>query len=148
MRHCKGGLLAIMIYLGVSAPAAAQAYLATNRACPNENASLSVSFNGVDKDVSAAKSKLDAKIAEVKSLAGEEQFTKFDVQSYNYSINANYNGSYGGEMQFQYNGNATFAVLPADKAVEFMAVLAKKGYQTSVSVSSYNSGNCSPSSRK
>jgi uncharacterized protein YggE len=112
------------------------------RTCPVENAQVSVSFSGMDTDVTAARAKLDAKMAEVKALAQEQQFTKLVVQSHNYTISTGYNGGNGGESHFQYSANITFLLLPADKAVDFMQLLAKKGYQTSVNVNSYNTTSC------
>jgi hypothetical protein len=94
--------------------------------------------------VTAAKATLDEKIAEVKALAADQHFAKFDTQSFNYNINA-YNRNSGGDAQFQYTGNASFVIQPSDKAVDFMALLVKKGYRASVNVNSFNSGLCSQS---
>jgi hypothetical protein len=142
MRYCTGAMIAVVACLGGTVPTRAAAQQSANRVCPVENALVSVSFNGMDVDVSVARSRLDAKIAEVKSLAQEQHFTKFVVQSYNYNISTNNNG---GETHFQYNGTVSFSILPADAAVGFMELLTKKGYQTSVNVSSYNTGTCSQS---
>ena len=111
---------------------------AVSGVCPYENAQLSINFNGIDKDVSAVKSILDRKIAEVKAIADSLHLTKFEMQSYNYNVNANYNGMSNGEQQFQYNGNATFSILPTDRALDVMNILTKKGYRASVNVNSYN----------
>jgi hypothetical protein len=138
-------MIAVVACLAASVPVRAHAQLSANRACPFENALVSVSFNGMDTDVSVARSRLDAKIADVKTLAQEQHFTKFTVQSYNYNISTNNNG---GETHFQYNGNVSFSILPAEAAVGFMELLTKKGYQTSVNVSSYNTGTCSQSPEK
>jgi hypothetical protein len=137
--------VAVVACLGVSVPTLAKGQLSANHGCPVESAQITVSFNGVDMDASVVKSKLDAKIAEIKAIADEQQFTKFVIQSYSYNISTNYNGGSGGEMRFQYSGSVSFSILPADKAAGFMELLAKKGYQASVSVSSYNNGSCSPS---
>jgi len=145
MRFHNGALVALFVGLGAGLPTLAQAQLSVGRACPVENAQVSVSFSGMDVDVSVVRSKLDAKIAEIKSLAQEQQFTKLLVQSYNYSISTSYSGGTGGEVHFQCNGNISFSILPADKAVDFMQLLAKKGYQTNVNVSSYANGNCAQS---
>ena len=126
--------------IGLSTAAAAQA--AVNRVCPVENAQVTVSFMGTDTSVTSARAKLDAKMAEVKGLAQEQQFTKLVVQSHNYGISSNYYNGAGGELRYQYNGNISFSILPAEKAVDFMQMLAKKGYQTNVNVNSYNNGNC------
>jgi hypothetical protein len=140
MRYGRRVIIAVVACLAASVPTRAHAQLSANRACPFENALVSVSFNGMDTNVSVARSRLDAKIADVKALAQEQHFTKFAVQSYNYNISTNNNG---GETHFQYNGNVSFTILPADAAVGFMELLTKKGYQASVNVNSYNSGNCS-----
>jgi hypothetical protein len=134
--------------LAGSAPALAHAQIGVSRACPVENAQVSVGFNGMDVDVMQARSKLDAKIAEVKALAQEQQFTKLVIQSYNYSINSSYNGGVGGEMRYQYNGSISFSILPTEKAVDFMQLLAKKGYQSSVNVSNYANGSCAQNMEK
>jgi hypothetical protein len=142
MRYCRGAMIAVVACLWASVPTRAHAQLSANRAWPFENALVSVSFNGMDTNVSVARSRLDAKIADVKLLAQEQHFTKFAVQSYNYNISTNNNG---GETHFQYNGNVSFSILPADAAVGFMELLTKKGYQASVNVNSYNTGTCSQS---
>jgi len=105
-----------------------------------ENASVSINFNGSDKDVTAVKNKLDDKINEIKALAEKEHFDKFEVQSNNYSINSTSNGD--SDSLFQYSGSASFTIQPADKALDFMGVLTKKGYHASVNVSSYHNGGC------
>jgi len=146
MRHCTGVVAVVVAWLGFTAPAMAQTHLPSNGTCQNETAQISVSFSGIEKDVTAAKATLDEKIAEVKALAADQHFAKFDVQSFNYNINAYNRGTAGGgDAQFQYTGNASVVSLPSDKAVDFMALLVKKGYRASVNVNSYNNGNCSQS---
>ncbi len=142
MKHCTGVVAVVVACLGLTAPAMAQARLPST--CQNETAQISVNFSGIEKDVTAAKATLDEKIAEVKALAVDQHFEKFDVQSFNYNINA-YNRGAAGDPQFQYNGNASFVILPPNKAVDFMALLVKKGYKASVNVNSYNNGSCSQS---
>jgi hypothetical protein len=148
MNRYMGAVLTVAACFGLGAPALARAQVSPAMRCQNENAQVSVTFNGIDKDISVIKSKLDSKIAEIKALGAEQQFTKFEIQSFNYNINANYNAASGGETQFQYNGNVSFSVLPADKAPDFMALLVKKGYQARLSVNSYNNGNCAQESLK
>jgi uncharacterized protein YggE len=142
MRHCTGVAAVVVACLGFTAPVMAQTRLPAT--CQSQTAQISVNFSGIEKDVTAAKATLDEKIAEVKALAVDQHFEKFDVQSFNYNINA-YNRGAAGDAEFQYNGNASFVVLPPDKAVEFMALLVKKGYKASVNVNSYNNGSCSQS---
>jgi len=144
MRHCTAVAAVVAAWLGLTAPALAQTHMPSNGTCQNETAQISVNFSGIEKDVTAAKATLDEKVAEVKALAADEHFVKFDVQSFNYNINA-YNRNAGGDAQFQYTGNASFVLLPSDKAVDFMALLVKKGFRASVNVNSFNTGNCSQS---
>jgi hypothetical protein len=142
MRRYRRAVIAMACCLTGGVPTLALAQLSTSGACPVENAQVSVNLNGMDQDVAAVRAKLDAKIAEVKSLAAQQSFTKVTVQSLSYNINSNFNG---GDTRFQYNGNISFSILPAGKAVDFMELLTKKGYQASVNVSSYNNnGACSP----
>jgi hypothetical protein len=144
VRHRTGVAAVVVACLGFSVSAMAQTRLPSVGTCQNETAQISVNFTGIEKDVTAAKAMLDEKIAEVKALATDQHFEKFDVQSFNYNINA-YNRNTGGDAQFQYTGNANFVILPAEKAVDFMAMLVKKGYRASVNVNSYNNGSCSQS---
>ena len=145
----QGRLLVVVVTcLGWGIPAVAGAQRLASRPCPVENASVTVSFNGMDTAVSAVRARLDAKVAEVKALAQEQSFTKFVVQSYNYNINSNYNSGSEGAMRFQYNANISFSILPADKAADFMQLLSKKGYQTGVNVSSYAGNNCAEAAEK
>jgi hypothetical protein len=141
MRHCTGVAAVVVACLGFTVPAMAQKTLPSNGTCQNQSAQISITFSGIEKDVTAAKATLDEKIAEVKALATDQHFEKFDVQSFNYNINA-YNRGAAGDAQFQYTGNASFIILPPDKAVDFMALLVKKGYRASVNVNSFNNGSC------
>lgn len=125
-----------------SAPAVAGAQLVTSRGCPVETAQLSVRFSGTDTDITAARSKMDAKIAEVKGLAEERKFTRLVIQSQHFNVSSGYVGGAGGAPQFRYNGNVMFSLWPSDKAMDFMEFLTKKGYQTSINVSSYDPGTC------
>lgn len=142
MKRHRQLVFAVAGFLYGSAASVAAAQLPVGRQCPVENAQVSVSFSGMDTDVATARSRMDAKIAEIKGLAQEQQFTKLVLQSHNYNINTSYSGGNAGELRYQYNGNISFSILPADKAVDFMQLLAKKGYQTSVNVNGYNNGNC------
>jgi UTP:GlnB (protein PII) uridylyltransferase len=139
MKYRNGAVIAMVACLGAGFPALARAQVSASPTCPVENAQVSVSFNGTDQDVSVVRSKVDAKIAEIRALGAEQHFTKFIQQSLNYNISTNYNG---GDQHFQYSGNVSFSILPADKAADFMEILAKKGYQANLNVNSYNNGNC------
>ena len=139
MRYHREAMIAAVACLMGGVPSLARGQLTTTAVCPVENAQVSVTFSGMDVEIGAVRSKLDAKITELKSLVAEQHLTKALMQSFNYNINTSYIGS---DPRFQYNGNVSFSILPADKAVDFMEMLVKKGYQANVSVSSYNNGNC------
>jgi hypothetical protein len=122
-----------------------------NTGCkPIENATVVVTFEGYEKDAGVAKSTLDAKFEEVKSLAAMQNFEKYYVQSNNYSINAGHQrhlrmDENSAPSEFRYHGVISFSILPADKAAQFMAVLSQKGYQANINVSSYRDNSCSQS---
>lgn len=108
-----------------------------------ENAQVSINFNGTMSDVAAIKQKFEARMQEVKAAAKELNLDKFELQSMNYNINPQYGNM---SSEFQYNGNASYTVLPASKAADLMQALIKKGFQASLNVNSYrnNNGNCPP----
>jgi hypothetical protein len=120
-----------------------------------ENATISISFNGIETDVSVVKDKFDAKIAEIKQVAKDMELQKFDLQSMNYNINTqNYGGVAMSRMamntlgtsaapspQYRFNGSVSFQFLPAEKATELMMRLTKKGYQANLNVNAYHNGN-------
>jgi hypothetical protein len=139
MRFLSGAVITLVV-CAAAVPVATGAQAITRPTCPVENAQVNVTFSGMDTDVTAARAKLDAKMAEIKGLAQEQQFTELVVQSHNYSISTGYAGA-GAEARYQYNGNISFRLQPAEKALDFMQLLAKKGYQTSINVNSYNSYN-------
>ena len=142
MKVWSSALIAAVVGVASTVPNVGTAQLSVVRGCPNENAQVSVSFSGTDTNVTVARSKLDAKMAEIKSLAQEQEFTKLVVQSHNYNIGTVFNGGATGEPHFQYNATISFSVQPSEKAVDFMQLLAKKGYQANVNVNSFNNGNC------
>ena len=140
MRRHSGLTSAIVSTLMLGTATVASAQIAQVRTCLVENAQVAVSFSGIETDITAVRSKLDAKIAELKGLAEEQQFTKLVVQSSNYSISTNYNGG-AADTRYQFSGNVNFTILPAQRAVDFMQMLTKKGYQANVNVNAYN-GSC------
>jgi|HubBroStandDraft_3_1064219.scaffolds.fasta_scaffold46814_3 uncharacterized protein YggE len=141
MRYYGAVVIAALAGVASAAPARAQ----TRQNCQTETAQISVNFNGTERDVAAAKATIDAKTAEIKALAEDQGFTKFEIQSHNININSNANRNTSGDPMVQYNGNTSFTVVPADKAVEFMSLLVKRGYRVSVNINSYNNGSCSQS---
>ena len=102
--------------------------------CMTENASINISINGTETDVSTVSSKFDTKRAEIEKQFAAAKLTKFELQSMNYNINPN------GQMGYQFSGNYSYVVVPANKATLLMAELTKKGYQASVNVNAYRNG--------
>ena len=110
--------------------------------CMTENASISISFNSVEPDVSKIKGKMDAQLADIEKLMKEAGLSKYEMQSMNYSISPQNYGSMN--SAYQMSGSFSFMVQPSDKATGLMASLTKKGYQANVNVSSYRNGQPCP----
>jgi uncharacterized protein YggE len=106
-------------------------------------ATVNITFNGSESDVSAIKAKFDSKIEEANSLAKEIKMDKPMLQSMNYNINPQYDN--GSMDSFQFNGNATFRITPLEKASDYMSMLVKKGFHASLNVNSYRNAMCNQS---
>ena len=148
MKFYSVAVIAFVGGLSTFVATAAKAQLMVTRPCLVENAQVTINFSGMDTSVVAARAKLDGKIGEIKELGQTQPFTKFVMQSQSYNLSANYNGGNGGEQRYQYNATVSFMIQPSEKAVDFMQLLAKKGYQTSVNVNSYNNGSCGSTNRE
>ncbi len=107
-----------------------------------ETANINVNFNSIEKDVSVAGELMEGKIKEVSAIAKDLSLDKFDVQSMNYSLYPYNPGAAGSTQQWQISGNLSFTVLPATKGKDMLVLLSKKGYQPSLNVNAYRSGNC------
>lgn len=113
--------------------------------CPmRSDATISLSFNSTEKDVSQVKAWMDGKIEEVKTLATTAGITSFEFQSMSYSINSTNNGggcmangSAGAGAAYQVYGNAGFKIEPENKAGAFMDQLSKKGFTANLNVNAY-----------
>jgi uncharacterized protein YggE len=117
--------------------------------CPmHDDTTVNVSFNNNnEKDISVVKALVDRKTAEVQAIAKEAGVTSLDLQSMNYSINANGNNSGGcsasedsaapANMNYQVYGNLNFKIQPADKGTAFLEMLVKKGFNANLNVNTY-----------
>jgi uncharacterized protein YggE len=107
-----------------------------------ETANVNVSFNSIEKDAETAAAVFDVKSRDIQNAAKDVKLEKFDVQSMNYSLYPYNTGAMGAAVQWQLSGNISFTVVPANKGKDVLALLVKKGFQPSLNVSSYKSGNC------
>lgn len=110
----------------------------SNENCPFvETASINISFNSMETDLSKISTIMAEKTAQVEALSKEAGLTKFSLQSSNYSINSNAGNCNATTGQFQFYGNVSFTVEPADKAAAFLAAVAEKGLTANMSMNSY-----------
>ena len=121
---------------------AAMARFANTIACNadgmQENAQITVTLNETGPDIASLKDKFDAGVKEIEASGKDKGFEKFELQSLSYNINA---ANFNEPGQYQLNGNVSFALAPASKAIEVMTLLTKKGHKTNINVNSYR-GNC------
>src|SRR6185369_11736445 len=105
---------AAIVYSSIGMAQEAKAKVA-GTACLTETASVSVSFNSVETDVTAVSNKFTSKIQEIEQTAKESGAEKTQLQSSNYSISPqNYNS---GNNQYNFTGNMNFNITPANKGV-------------------------------
>jgi len=126
----------------ISPGAYAEIYDSRENCALTENSQVSVSFSGVESDPTKLQGKLDAKIAELKTIARDIKAESVFVQSTNYNVSSQ---NYGGQQsaQYQYNGSVSLTLKPQSKAEEFFVQLSKRGFQASLNVSRYaQNGNC------
>ena len=106
-----------------------------------ETGQVGVNFNNVMvTKLERVGAELDAKIAEISSLAKQSGIAKIDVQSYSYNVypvSSGYPNAPGQAIPYQYNGSVSFAVEPSAKAPALMSLLADKGYSANLNVSAY-----------
>ncbi len=109
-----------------------------------ETVQFGVNFSNVNVDPKAAKTFVDDKIAELRTLAADIGIEKLEVQSLNYSIyNNNYN--YGGcgaapaptPALLQLNGNISFIVDDSAKGTALMEKAGEKGYNVNFNLNAY-----------
>ena len=97
-----------------------------------ETATVNITFNSMETDVSLIKQKLDAKTKELIPLS-KELGIKLTLQNLNYNAYVQNGGEY------QVSGNANYGVSPASKLEALMVLLAKKGIKAGMSFNSYSS---------
>lgn len=108
--------------------------------CMVETAQISISFNGMEQEVKAIQSKIDDRIKEAEKLAESLHAVTLQRQSMSYNVSSqNYGGA--GIAQYQFSGSIGFTISPANKGIELVDLLSKKGFQTNLSVNSYRNGN-------
>ncbi len=109
--------------------------------CPmRTDSQITVNFNSTESDLSKIQSKMDVRLIEAQALAKQAGIDSAELQSSSYSLYDNGTGggcAAGANPQFQVNGSMTFKVQPPEKASDFLALLAGKGYGVSINVNSY-----------
>lgn len=107
--------------------------------CPfNETSSINVSFNSTETELSQLKTIMATKISQIEAYAKDKGITKIELQNSSYSISTNSSGNCDdAAANFQFYGNASFNVEPADKGAEFMSYLVEKGITANLSMNSY-----------
>ncbi|MGE3714704.1 MAG: hypothetical protein AB7F82_09310 [Alphaproteobacteria bacterium] len=102
-----------------------------------ETVTVGVNINNVMVNTIAdAKAQFDKKSAEVTDVAGELKIDSHQMQSANYNIYAQGNGSYNMSGSFQYK------MPSSEMAFKFATTLEKKGLTPSINSNSYRQGNC------
>ena len=111
-------------------------------ACPmQENVNLSVNFNIHAKSFAEAKQKYEEKMKQIDDFARQQNVGKFDMQSMNYSINAQSNYDNGiPEMGYQLSGNASYVLGSSDSAFKLGEFLTQQKFQVGINVSKYKNG--------
>jgi hypothetical protein len=112
---------------------------ASNQCSIKEEGQVNVSFNATETDATKIKATVDAKMQEITTVVRELTRTEPEVQSSNYSANANNNGGCTGTgpQSYQVYGNINLKVKPATSAPTLMASLSAKGYTVNFNVNSY-----------
>lgn len=132
-------LMAILGFTSMTALAESRSMpvAASGECVMNKTASVSISFHSIETDFSNIESHLTGKRQQILDLSTQADIEKLLLSSMNYSVSP--------QAGFQYNisGSLSFNVIPADRAPVFLGLLSKKGFNASLSMSSYPSaGSC------
>lgn len=143
IRKAMRCLALITLISALQVPAAADARVvpvSASNCVMKENATLSVSFNGVSEAATGVQAKLLMELGAIEGYAKEMGIHKLDLQNQSYNI---YTQDNGGRINgYNFNTSASYRVDDANKAVKLMELLTSKGVQASVNVNSYRNGNC------
>lgn len=137
----KNLLLLALLLFACFASAQAQDMVSEAGCTMQETASLSTNWNGVSETVKAVRGMFDGRMKQIQEYGKKAGIEKLELQSQSYNIYAQNTGMSSGSG-FQYNGNASFMVKPADKAADLLELLTKNGIQSSLNVNMYKSGSC------
>lgn len=134
-------LLVLMLTLPLSAQARDVAMVASAECAMQETASLSTNWSGMSENVKGVRALFDSRMKQIQEHGKKVGVEKLELQSQSYNIYSQNNGM-GSTGGFQYNGNASFMVKPADKAADLLELLTTNGIQASLNVNMYKSGTC------
>lgn len=104
-----------------------------------EQVSISISFNLNAEGFTQAKEKYDEKMQLIADYAKKQNLQKFELQSMNYNINSNYNGTM---QNYQLNGSFNYQMANIDDAIKFAEFLTQQKLNVSVNGNSYKNGVC------
>jgi hypothetical protein len=136
-------LLALALVMAFSAPAQADKRIRTSAGgegmdCRMEGQGfVNVNISGKESDILKIRPMMDAKIAEIETLAAEGKLGKVQLQSVNYSVNSNSSGGCGdsqADRTYQVYGNLNFEITPSEQASALAALLVEKGHNASFNV--------------
>ncbi|MEQ1705971.1 MAG: hypothetical protein ABL867_08400 [Rickettsiales bacterium] len=102
-----------------------------------EQVSISINFNLTAEGFTQAKGKFDEKMVVIADYAKNQKLQKFELQSMNYNINSNYNGSM---QNYQLSGSVNYQMANADDAIKFAEFLTQQKLNVSVNGNSYKNG--------
>lgn len=132
--------LPLIMMLAIPSFAQARSQEMASGCVMQETASLGTNWNGVSETAKGVRGLFESRMKQIQEYAKKAGVEKLDLQSHSYNINVQNNGIQA--AGYQYNGNASFMVKPADKAVDLLDLLTKNGIQSSLNVNMYKSGSC------
>ena len=104
-----------------------------------KNAQMGISFSNVAVELASAQSYVDDQVAQVMSIAADIGIEDIFIQNMNYNLYSNNGGSRNAQSGTQYlmNGNISFQVSDAEKAVSLMEKVGGNGYNVTFNMNSY-----------
>lgn len=130
----------------VVATVAAPAGASSPRCRLIETVNFGINFGNVTLDAASARSYVNDRIAEVQTMAKEIGLDSLEVNNMNYNLYSNtnnytYAGSAQPQIQLQLNGNVTFIMADANKAMELMEKVSQKGFNVTFSLNAHRQCN-------
>ncbi len=104
-----------------------------------EQATVNVTFNEQVFDIKNIKTEMPSKIDRIKTLAKDIGLEEIELQNMNYSSNSNSNNNNdcNSKKTFNFYGNTSFKIKPADKASDLVLLLTDNGYNANLNMNAY-----------